>query len=209
MADHASSANPRSGSGAAVAAEPGDGAPPDKWAKNLIPPEPLPIEQPPPADAGPALETPLYSFLLERVVRCTPVDAGVAAGTAAQVDAAALSSEMVTFGFEVRIRARSERLFVSPRDVKVKDGGIIFSSLMQGAGARCEPRLTPKTVMRGAETVGFVSFEIPLSETRRQLELAYEPTRWGGAPPVTMRLPECLDCPGEGTTAKPARKRRP
>lgn len=182
----------------------GDAAPPeDKWAKKLIPPEALQAPAPPAADAGSALETPLYSFLLENVVRCVPSDAGAPAP--AQADAAP-SSQMATFGFEVRIHARSERLFVSPRDVKVRDGGIIFTSLLHGAGPRCEPRLKPTMILRGAETAGFVVFEIPLDETRH-LELAYEPTRWGGAPPVTMRLPECLDCANEGPKAKPPRKR--
>lgn len=201
---------------AASSAEPadrelGDGAPLDKWAKNQIPPEPLPAVAPPAGDAGPALETPLYSFVLENVIRCTPPDAGAGAGgevgTTAQADAGP-SFEMVPFGFEVRIRARAERLFVSPRDVKVKNGGIIFTSLLRSAGPRCEPRLKPMMVMRGTETTGFVVFEIPADETRH-LDLAYEPTRWGGAPPVTMHLPECLDCANDSTKSKsPAKRRR-
>jgi hypothetical protein len=61
-------------------------------------------------------------------------------------------------------------------------------------------------VMRGTETVGFVVFEIPADETRH-LDLAYEPTRWGGAPAVTMHLPDCLDCANDATKSKPPAKR--
>lgn len=90
-------------------------------------------------------------------------------------------------GVELRVRSRTKTLFVAPRDVSLRDGGVLFPALRELEVPGCGPVLKPTQLRRGAETGGIVVFEVPARTGKLMLE--YGPTRWGGAARLSVALP--------------------
>lgn len=137
------------------------------------------LDNGPPAAPNETSNNELFNFEILTATRCHPpisTDAG----------------DTVTLGLRVRVVGKTERFFVSPRDVKLTHAGAIVSATLDDAGARCEPRLKPTQVARGHQASGFVVFDVPVKLVD-QLEVTYHPTRWGGAPAVQVPLPKMTD----------------
>jgi hypothetical protein len=86
---------------------------------------------------------------------------------------------------EVEITAKTE-LNVSPRDVAIGVGGIVFNGsvdqkrVLEG----CTPQLSFGTLRGRGVAKGFVLFDIPVigpGSNVDEMSLAYQPTRFGGA----------------------------
>jgi hypothetical protein len=143
----------------------------------------------PPA-AGQWVETALYRFRLDELVSCASAPDGGA-------DA---HREVPWLGARVRIAATAMPLFVTPRDVTLRRGGLILDPqyLDQPALPRCAPLLPLKQLGADQEARGFVLFRLApsLRAGRGPIAIAYHPTRWGGSRGVEVIVPECLgDCP--------------
>jgi hypothetical protein len=86
-------------------------------------------------------------------------------------------------GVTVHVLATYDELFVSARDVTFEKGGIIINSENNpGPSAGCSPLLEPKTLRREQVASGVVVFQLPDETFARTGVIAYQPTRWGGAP---------------------------
>lgn len=91
-------------------------------------------------------------------------------------------------GVEIELEAK-EQLAVSPRDVVIGKGGIAFNASqdLQRKLPACSPLLRISTLKSGQVARGFVLFDLP-SPPANDLQLIYQPTRWGGAGYVTTPL---------------------
>jgi hypothetical protein len=90
-------------------------------------------------------------------------------------------------GVEVEIRSQA-RLSISPRDVQLRSGGIYFHADPGSQLHRnCSPRLPRSLVKKDTTSTGFVLFDVPLPEPP-DLEVLYQPTRFGGASPARVRV---------------------
>lgn len=130
-----------------------------------------------PPSTGAWLDANIYRFRLEAVRRCTPPDAGGA----------------TRIGVLVRVTAKNiDELLVAPRDFKLESGGTALeSAILSKAPGGCAPLLAPKSLRPGKTADGIVVFDLPAGFTpaHRQVKLAYQPTRWGGARRVEAVLP--------------------
>jgi hypothetical protein len=120
---------------------------------------------------------------------------------------AARSASLHLLAIEIRIVAGPKEVFVSPRDVTLESAGIILQSENRAApvGKSCGPqwnaqRLAPRRTLRGV-----LLFAVPpdFGASRKDLILAYRPTRWGGAGRLEVRVPGCLDHCGPPIATKP------
>ena len=108
---------------------------------------------------------------------------------APQASASAPShNESVVIGALVEITAKG-RLSISPRDMQLASGGIIFYGSIDDKRRLpgCTPLLKRSMIQNDGVAKGYVLFDVPLPEPR-SLELTYRPTRWGGATPVRVRI---------------------
>jgi hypothetical protein len=87
----------------------------------------------------------------------------------------------MVFGAEVEITAKTA-LGISPRDVVLRSGGILFYANLdlERKLAGCLPLLGRPRLKTGESAKGFVVYDVP-SPKPPNLELTYQPTRWGGA----------------------------
>ena len=156
-----------------------------------------------PPDAGQAVsaegwvETQSYKVKLDEIVRCAE---GGDAGARPRI------------GVSVRVTSRHE-LFVASRDFALKRGGILVDPerFDVKVTAKCSPLLPQKEIQPGQVARGFVVFDLPPSfqAGRGEIALVYHPTRWGGAPRVSIPVPACLDaCPPAAAASRPSRKAR-
>jgi hypothetical protein len=153
-------------------------------------------------------ENRLYRVRLERVDAC-----GAAAETLGPAQAAAaggarrLRGESSWVGAFFRVEAKEPSMFVSPRDLELKRGGVILNAryVNQPLLAGCSPLLPAKRLRAGESAAGFALFEVPSSfraATDDPIVLSYRPTRWGGARRVEVPIRECFDaCVTKGRAA--------
>jgi hypothetical protein len=143
-----------------------------------------------------------YKFRFERIAACGR--AAESAGPAQQPAAGApgqLRGETSWVGAFFSVEAKQPQVFVTPRDLELRRGGVILSArhinqpLLEG----CAPLLPAKALQPGESVAGFALFEVPKSfrkTTDDPIVLSYRPTRWGGSRRVEVPVRECLDaCP--------------
>ena len=139
-----------------------------------------------------------YKFRLERVASCGAPSAtlGPAQPTAAPISA--FRGETTWVGALFSVEAKDKSVFVSPRDMELRRGGVILNArhINQPLLPGCKPLLAPKQLKVGENVSGFALFEVPKSfriTTDDPIVLSYKPTRWGGARRVDVPIRECLD----------------
>lgn len=138
-----------------------------------------------PVPPGQWAESKLYKFRLERIEPC---------GAA---PASALRGEVSWVGAFFSVEAK-DRLFVSPRDIELRRGGVTLPATYthRPKVAGCKPALVAKQLRAGERLAGFALFEVPKAfrvNTQDPIVLSYRPTRWGGARRAEIPIPECLD----------------
>jgi hypothetical protein len=129
---------------------------------------------------------------------------------APQAPASALSHhEAVVIGALVEITAKG-RLSISPRDVQLASGGIIFYGSIDDKRRLpgCTPLLKRSMIQNDEVAKGYVLFDVPLPEPP-SLELTYRPTRWGGSTPVRVELEACVTCAPKAPAGARTSSRRP
>ena len=73
------------------------------------------------------------------------------------------------------------------RDVTIeKDGVIIRSEVNPKPSTGCSPLLEPRTLRHNQVASGVVVFQVADEAFVRSSTIAYQPTRWGGAPHVQV-----------------------
>ena len=113
-----------------------------------------------------------------------------------------LRGETSWVGAFFSVQAKEPSVFVSPRDLELRRGGVILTAkyINQPVLSGCEPLLPAKRLRAGEGAGGYALFEVPRSfrtKTEDPIVLSYRPTRWGGARRVEVPIRECLDaCPG-------------
>lgn len=141
------------------------------------------------------LDASLYRFKVASLRDCS----GSAPVAAASISAA--GSEL-RLSVSVSITAKVDSLLASPRDITLERDGVILQAELQPSAA-CGAPLPTKQLRRGESAVGAVNFVLPSRDFAKRLKLHFSPTRWGGAPPATVELPECLaDCAGASASAR-------
>jgi hypothetical protein len=143
-----------------------------------------------------------YKFRLERVASCGAPAAtlGPAQPTAPSATSA-FKGETTWVGALFSVQSKDKTLFVSPRDLELRRGGVILNArhINQPLLPGCKPLLPAKPLRAGEDVSGFALFEVPKSfrtTTEDPIVLSYKPTRWGGARRVEVPIRECLDaCP--------------
>ena len=134
-------------------------------------------------EIGEQLEADVYSFKLLGMKPCgEQPDKATAPPAARRVVAA-----------EVEITAKKD-FNVNPRDVAIGVGGITFNGSVDQKRklADCMPLLRIDVLRAKQVAKGFVLFDIPVSgpgSDLHEMNLAYRPTRFGGAGQVMIRLP--------------------
>jgi hypothetical protein len=132
------------------------------------------------AGIGDWTDTMMYKFRLQEVKRCE------AAALAADAQAGP-----ILLGVKMQVSAKIDQIMASARDVTLEGGGVVFrSSLTIPAGSKCMPPLGPKQLRHNETATGFAAFELPADTNLRVLTIAFQPTRWGGAPRVQIALPD-------------------
>jgi hypothetical protein len=153
----------------------------------------------------------LYKFRLERIEACD--GASAKPDPAGGPDASRPSvPETSWVGALFTVHAKEPEVFVTPRDLKLRRGGVILSSkyVNPPALSGCKPLLSPRQLKRGESISGFALFEVPRGfriTTDDPIVLSYRPVRWGGARRAEVPIRECLDdCPASSVTraSKPA-----
>lgn len=136
------------------------------------------------AGMGQWAESSAYKFKLTKIERCA--DPEPSRGTS--IDAGS-GEQLIRVGVSVQIFAKYDELFAAPRDVTLEKGGVIIQSVVNPKpSAGCSPLLEPKTLRHDQVAGGFVVFEVPDESYLRAGIVAFQPTRWGGAPRVEVKL---------------------
>lgn len=164
-----------------------------------------------PVAPGQWSESKLYRFRVERIESCGPAPTGTPSR---------FKGETSWVGVFFTVEAKEPEVYVSPRDIELRRGGVILSSSHAPPPTLpdCKPTLTAKRLRPGESVAGFALFEVPGSFRKRTddpIVISYRPTRWGGARRAEVPIPECLDaCPrawvGQGAKAgnRPSRASR-
>ena len=138
---------------------------------------------------GDTIEASLYSFKTKSLVRC-PKPAG--APVQASKDANSLR-----LGITVAITAKVDPFLSSPQHLTLDHDGVLLEAELKPTPA-CGSALPTKQMRAGETAQGVVVFTLPDLSFAKGLKLRYQPTRWGGAPPVSVDIPPCLDeCPAK------------
>jgi hypothetical protein len=164
-------------------------------------------------------ENRLYKFRLERMAACGPAAQALGpAQPAAGGGGNPVRGEASWVGALFTVQAKQPSVFVSPRDLELRRGGVILAAkyINQPVLAGCAPLLPARRLRAGEGATGYALFEVPRSfrtRTEDPIVLSYRPTRWGGARRVEVPIRECLDaCPEvrktAARTAALARKQR-
>ena len=153
-------------------------------------------------------ENRMYKFRLERVAACGGAEQALGpAQPAAAGGGGQLRGESSWVGALFSVQAKEPSVFVTPRDLELRRGGVILSAkhINQPVLSACQPLLPAIRLRAGATARGFALFEVPKSfrtRTEDPIVLSYRPTRWGGARRVEVPIRECLDaCPETAKTA--------
>jgi hypothetical protein len=155
-------------------------------------------------------ETKQYKFRFERIAACgaPTTTVGPAQPTAAS-GVGAFKGETTWVGALFSVEAKDDSMFVSPRDLELRRGGVILNArhINQPLLPECMPALAARQLKIGEAVSGFALFEVPKSfraTTDDPIVLAYRPTRWGGSRRVEVPIRECLDACA-ATAAKPTK----
>ena len=161
--------------------------------------------------AGKWSEHRLYRFRIERVAACGAPSRPLGPAQHPAVGGSGqFRGETSWVGAFLSIEAKQPALFVSPRDLEMRRGGVILNArhINQPLLPGCQPLLPARQMRAGESLGGFALFEVPRSfrtTTDDPIVLSYQPTRWGGARRVEVPIPECLDACAGSPAAKPAR----
>jgi hypothetical protein len=151
-------------------------------------------------------ETKQYKFRFERIAACgaPTTTVGPAQPTAAS-GVGAFKGETTWVGALFSVEAKDDSMFVSPRDLELRRGGVVLNArhINQPLLPECKPALAARQLKIGEAVTGFALFEVPKSfrtTTDDPIVLAYRPTRWGGSRRVEVPIRECLDaCPASSS----------
>jgi len=180
---------------AAVAPNPEQPAPPAAPDQIIVP-------------TGEWTENKIYRFRLERIAACgAPAATLGPAQPTAPTAVGTLRGDTSWVGAFFRVEAKQPAVFVSPRDLDLRRGGVILNAkhINQPLLSGCEPLLPAKSLKAGENVAGFALFEVPKGfrvKTEDPIVLSYKPTRWGGARRVEVPIRECLDACPELASAK-------
>ena len=169
-------------------AEPNAAPPPAQVASaapSAAPPDPVLVPasaRPPSAETpypgqelkvGSFVETSAYKFKVQSVVRCADPGANEKVP----------EDRRVRVAVKVEVFSKYDGFFVSGDDVELeKDGVIIDSERKAKPSAGCTPLLEQKRIAHDQSLTGYVVFQVPDEAFVRGADVAFEPTRWGGAP---------------------------
>lgn len=148
------------------------------------PPEPNQV-----AIMGDWIEASLYRFKATTIQRCAklPATSGKAASDAGSI----------RLGITVAIASKVDPFLSSPHDLTLDHDGVLLEAELK-ANPPCGSALPTKQLHAGETAQGVVVFTLPDLAFSKGLKLHFKPTRWGGAPPVSVNIPECLDaCPAK------------
>lgn len=176
--------------------------------------------QPVVVGAGKWSENRMYRFRLDRISACgSASDTLGPARPSAAGGAGRLRGGSSWVGAFFRVEAKEPSVFVTPRDLELRRGGIILNAryIDQPLLPGCQPLVAAKSLRAGDGLEGFALFEVPRSfrtPTADPIVLSYKPTRWGGARRVEVPIRDCLDaCPESsarsGKTAGRSPTRKP
>jgi hypothetical protein len=144
--------------------------------------EALPLD----AGLGGWVETASYKFKVSGVAPCAmpaPVRSASNDGSAESVP----EDRPQRVGVTVHVGAKFDEFFVSGRDVTIVKGGVIIQpEVNPKPSAGCSPLLEPKTLRHDQVASGVVVFQVEDEAFVRSSTIAYQPTRWGGAPHVQV-----------------------
>jgi len=139
---------------------------------------PFPGQDP---NVGKWVETSAYKFKVSAVRRCAD----------AAPDAGAPPDRPLRVGVTVQVFSKYDQLFVTPRDVRLeRDGVVLDAERSAKAGPECSPALAPVRANHDQTVSGVVIFQVPDEAFVREGLATYQPTRWGGAPRVEIKLRE-------------------
>ncbi len=128
---------------------------------------------------GSFVETSAYKFKVDHFVRCADPGPNEKVPEDRRVRVAA----------KVEIFSKYDAFFVSGKDVELdKDGVIIKSERQVKPSAECTPALEQKRLQHDESTSGYVVFQVPDEAFVHGAVVAFEPTRWGGAPRATIPI---------------------
>jgi hypothetical protein len=148
----------------------------------VAPSEALPLD----AGLGAWIESAAYKFKVSGVTPCaipTPPRSASSDGAAESVPV----DRPQRIGVTVHVAAKFDEFFVSGRDVTIeKDGVIIQPEVHPAPSTGCSPLLEPRTLRHDQVASGVVVFQVEDEAFVRSSTIAYQPTRWGGAPRVQV-----------------------
>jgi hypothetical protein len=132
----------------------------------------------PPGDGGTWIASDIYDLKLASAKYCSkPASKGDA------------SEGKVWLGVKLDILAKTDEVFLDRRHATLRDKGVYFqASLDPEPFAGCTPPFKPVQLKRGQTTSGYVVFELP--QAWPNLVLEFQPTRWGGAGRVKVKVPD-------------------
>jgi hypothetical protein len=131
------------------------------------------------AGVGEWVESTAYKFKVSNIQRCADPQASPGSS----------EPQMLRVGVTVHVLSKYDELFVAPRDVKIEKGGEIMQSVVNPKPiAGCSPLLEPKTLRHDQVASGIAVFELPDDSYLRAGLVTFQPTRWGGAPRVEVKL---------------------
>jgi hypothetical protein len=132
---------------------------------------------------GKWVESSAYKFRVTDVVRC----ADPAPGETVPED------RKVRVGAFIQVFSKFDQFFLTPRDVTLEKGGVILDSERNAKpGPECKPLLEPMRVMHDQTRGGVVVFQVPDESFLKDGVVAFNPTRWGGAPRVEVKVAEVV-----------------
>jgi hypothetical protein len=140
------------------------------------------------ATPGLAMDGNIYELRIDDIRPCRD-------DTAAAKTSSGTGAKPQRLGVRVRVKAKIDKLFVSPRDLTLENEGIIFQAKVTDAQVPgCAPSMPQRQLRRLQSAAGFAIFELPadFKADARGPVLAYQPTRWGGAKRAAVRLPPGL-----------------
>ena len=100
-------------------------------------------------------------------------------------------------GITVHVKAKYDALFVASRDFTLQKDGVIVNTELEPAPCGSGSLLRPTQLKRGQIASGLVVFQLADAAFVPRATLAYQATRWGGAPRATLPVPACWpNCAG-------------
>jgi hypothetical protein len=160
--------------------------------------EALPLD----AGLGAWIESAAYKFKVSGVTPCAiPAPARSASNDGAAESVPVDRPQRI--GVTVHVAAKFDEFFVSDRDVTIeKDGVIIQPEVHPTPSAGCSPLLEPKALRHDQLASGVVVFQVEDEAFVRSSTIAYQPTRWGGAPRVQVPVAALKLKPFKASPAK-------